>query len=186
MNSRKTKHSKLHDMYHVDATSLKSIPTKSSFWRICGYVIGGIFLTILIIFYLLFSIVRVDGQSMDPTLHSNQFLLLKKHTQPSRFDIAVLTERLESKGPEKQIIKRIIGFGGERVTVLNGRLFINDTEYIEGYLSDELSKHFKEQSFTIVVPDGYVFVMGDNRDISKDSRSVGCFKLEAINGVILR
>ena len=97
-----------------------------------------------------------------------------------------LTERLESKGPEKQIIKRIIGFGGERVTVLNGRLFINDTEYIEGYLSDELSKHFKEQSFTIVVPDGYVFVMGDNRDISKDSRSVGCFKLEAINGVILR
>lgn len=186
MNSRKTKSSKLHDMYHVDATQLKSIPTKSSFLRIMGYIFIGILLSSMVIFHLVFSIVRVDGQSMDPTLHSNQFLLLKKNTQPSHFDIVVLTERLEPNGKEKQIVKRIIGFGGERVTVLNGRLFINDTEYIEGYLSDELSKHFKEQSFTIMVPDGYVFVMGDNRDISKDSRSVGCFKLESINGVILR
>ena len=184
MYSRKLRNTKLKK--GNESTSLPVIPERSKILQVFWYFISSIILISAIIFYFLFAIVRVDGHSMDPTLQSNQLLLLKKQVSPARFDIVVLTERMENNGVNKQIVKRVIGFGGERVTVLKGRLFINDVEYHEGYLKDDLTRQFRNDSFTILVPDGYLFVMGDNRDISKDSRSVGCFKVESVNGVILR
>lgn len=147
---------------------------------------GYIFLIIgvlLIAFQMCFSIVRVSGPSMLPTLHDKDFMLISKYDRVDRFDIVVLKERVADNGPSKNIVKRVIGFGGDRVTVVNGQLFINNVAYNEYYLDSANTEAFKTVNFDITVPDGHLFVMGDNRDVSKDSRTVGSFKKSAVVGV---
>lgn len=139
-----------------------------------------------LLFHFQFMIARVSGPSMNPTLHHNQLRLVSKHDHVDRFDIVVLKERLTKQGETKDIVKRVIAFGGERVVVVNGQLFIDNVAYHEYYLDKENTKMFKQTSFEIKVPKGYVFVMGDNRDVSKDSRAVGSFKKDAILGVVIQ
>ena len=147
-----------------------------------GYIFLGIGI-LLIAFQMCFGIVRVSGPSMLPTLHDKDFMLISKYDRVDRFDIVVLKERVVDNGPSKNIVKRVIGFGGDRITVVNGQLFINNVAYNEYYLDDENIKSFKNVNFDITVPDDYLFVMGDNRDVSKDSRTVGSFKKSAVIGV---
>lgn len=142
-----------------------------------------VIITATVLFYTLFAVARVDGRSMDPTLHGGQFILLSKTEKVDRFDIAVFVEREVDNGPTKKIVKRVIGLPGDTVTVINGELFINDKTYEETYLSKKNIKNWKNESFTIKVPQGHYFVLGDNRDISKDSRQVGNFKKDAVIGV---
>lgn len=137
----------------------------------------------IFVFSCNFLLVRVDGHSMDPTLHSNFYFIAKKNEKPKRFDIVVLKEREKDNAPSKVIVKRVIGLPGDRVSVISGRLFVNNKEYKESYLDPANTKMFKKLNWTIQVPKDSVFVMGDNRDISKDSRIVGSFKIKAIMGV---
>ena len=147
-----------------------------------GYVFLGIGI-LLIAFQMCFGVVRVSGPSMLPTLHDKDFMLISKYDRVDRFDIVVLKERVADNGPSKNIVKRVIGFGGDRVTVVNGQLFVNNIAYNEYYLDDANTELFKNVNFDITVPDDYLFVMGDNRDVSKDSRTVGSFKKSAVIGV---
>lgn len=146
---------------------------------------GASFIIIMLVlgFYLLFGIVRVSGPSMESTLHNNQFVLMKRHEKVKRFDIVILRERMEDGGDSKSIIKRVIGMPGDVVTVIDGELYINSDKYEETYLVKDHIKNFKNVDWTIRVPKGHIFVLGDNRDVSKDSRSVGSFKLSAVEGV---
>lgn len=138
---------------------------------------------LLFLFYVNFAIIRVSGPSMQPTLQNNNIMVVAKHQKVRRFDIVVLKERLTKDGPSKNIVKRVIGLSGDRVTVVKGKLFINNKEYDEYYLDEANIKAFKDTSFEIIVPKGHYFVMGDNRDVSKDSRTVGSFKEDALVGV---
>lgn len=147
-----------------------------------GYVFLGIGI-LLISFQMCFGVVRVSGPSMLPTLHDKDFMLISKYDRVDRFDIVVLKERVADNGPSKNIVKRVIGFGGDRVTVVDGQLFVNNIAYNEYYLDDANTELFKNVNFDITVPDDYLFVMGDNRDVSKDSRTVGSFKKSAVIGV---
>ena len=147
-----------------------------------GYVFLGIGI-LLIAFQMCFGVVRVSGPSMLPTLHDKDFMLISKYDRIDRFDIVVLKERVADNGPSKNIVKRVIGFGGDRVTVVDGQLFVNNIAYNEYYLDDANTELFKNVNFDITVPDDYLFVMGDNRDVSKDSRTVGSFKKSAVIGV---
>ena len=147
-----------------------------------GYVFLGIGI-LLIAFQMCFGVVRVSGPSMLPTLHDKDFMLISKYDRVDRFDIVVLKERVADNVPSKNIVKRVIGFGGDRVTVVDGQLFVNNIAYNEYYLDDANTELFKNVNFDITVPDDYLFVMGDNRDVSKDSRTVGSFKKSAVIGV---
>ena len=147
------------------------------------YTIAIIFIIGLIFFESAYTVKRVNGDSMNNTLRSNELILLHKQEKVRRFDIVVLNERLADNGDSKQIIKRVIGLPGDVVTVIDGHLYINNKRYIETYLSPTNIKNFKRVNWTIRVPKGHLFVLGDNRDISKDSRTVGCFKCSAVVGV---
>lgn len=152
----------------------------SSFVR--SFIIFVIATMFVVLFKLLFGIVKVDGKSMNPTLHHNEIMLIKKE-RVERFDVVVLDERLHDNGENKKIVKRVIGLGGDRITVIDGVLYINDTKVDENYLDSNNIKQFKRNNFETYVPDGYIFVLGDNRDNSKDSRHVGNFKESAVVGV---
>lgn len=148
-------------------------------------IISSVIVLAFMLFNFNFTFTRVDGHSMDPTLHTGEIVLVKRHEHPKRFDVATFTERITNDGDSKQIVKRIIGMPGDVITVINGDLYINDTHYDEPYLSKQLTKAYKKTSYTITVPKDHYFVLGDNRDVSKDSRAVGCFVTRALDGVVI-
>lgn len=82
-------------------------------------------------------------------------------------------------------IKRVIGLPGEHVKIEDGKVYINGKELEEAYLSDDVVTSQLDGPFTdIIVPEGYVFLMGDNRSKSTDSRRFGCIPIEKIEGKV--
>lgn len=149
------------------------------------YGVYGLLFVSVLVFNSLFMITRVDGQSMTPTLKSGSVILVKRSEKVRRFDIVALVERVKENGPSKNIIKRVVGLPGDTITVLNGTLYINDRKYEEPYLQEKFIKEYKKSSYTLKVPKNMYFVLGDNRDVSKDSRQVGSFVKKSVIGVAM-
>ena len=83
-------------------------------------------------------------------------------------------------------IKRVIALPGEHIEIKNGKVYINDKELEEEYIADTVKTESMEGSFyDLVVPEGTVFVMGDNRTGSSDSRMFGCIPYEKIEGKVV-
>jgi len=122
---------------------------------------------------------RVFGQSMEPNLHTDQRLVVEKVSYwfhaPRRGDIVVL------KLPEHEeelLIKRVIALPGERVEVHDGRVFIDGAPLDEPYLVQSTYGTMASQT----VPPFHIFVLGDNRSASNDSRSFGMVPLANVVG----
>jgi signal peptidase I len=134
---------------------------------------------VLVINIFLAQATRVEGQSMDPTLHDSQRLIIEKvsyHLRPpQRGDIVVLRR---PQRPADPLIKRVIGLPGETVEIREGRVLINDKPLSEAYLDQPTSGLYPAQ----MVPEKHVFVLGDNRGSSNDSRSFGMVAIEDIIG----
>ncbi len=135
--------------------------------------------TYLLVRTFLFETYRVVGQSMEPTLVQDQRLIVSKLSyrlhDPQRGDIIVFRDPNDSG---RNLIKRIIGLPGEIIAINNGLVFINEQQIDEPYL-DSSSGRSEAQT---VIPDGYYFVMGDNRSNSSDSRSWGVLAADKIVG----
>lgn len=128
-----------------------------------------------------FTPVVVKGDSMDPTLVDGERVIALKNTEVKRFDIVTFPAPDEVG---KNYIKRVIGLPGDTIEYKNDKLYINGKEYAEAYLDEykdaltdgePLTYNFTlEELFgSAKVPEGKLFVLGDNRRISKDSRIIG-------------
>lgn len=128
------------------------------------------FVIIFLIFTFSLRAVGVSGRSMMPTLDDKDWLAVTNwNYTPERGDIVVVTQPNELHEP---IIKRVIGVGGDTVDIdfEAGKVFVNGTECIEPYVFTDTNKKY-DVKFPLTVPKGYLFVMGDNRNGSLDSRS---------------
>lgn len=142
--------------------------------------------------YFLFTPIVVDGDSMMPTLENGDRMIVNKFSykigEPDRFDIVVF------HAPEqKDYIKRVIGVPGDFVEYKDDQLYINgepiDEPYLDAYKA-EISEGNLTGDFSLkdidpsldVIPEGYVFVMGDNRRFSKDTRHIGIVDQKEIIG----
>lgn len=156
---------------------------KEFFKDIAKYFV--IIVIILFIITFIFGITSVVGSSMSPTLKDGEVLILNKFkyrfSDIKREDIVSLRY-----ADTKYLIKRVIGLPGEKVEIINNKLYINGIEYVEDYLSKELNyQDFKlgDLNYTEIPEDMYL-VLGDNRENSLDSRKIGLIKKEDIVGKI--
>ena len=186
-NSNMSREEKLKSsLPHLDGQEVPMFPqieVKDDSYKWVWYIVTAVVLMLFAAFNYLFVVVKVDGRSMESTLTSGQFVLAKRHEEIKRFDIVVLSEREEEGGDEKAVIKRVIGLPGDTITVIDGNLYVNEYKYNETYIQKKNRVKFDNVDWTLKVPDESVFVMGDNRDISKESRLVGTFRLDAVKGV---
>ncbi len=130
---------------------------------------------------------EVDGPSMQQTLQDKDLLIVNKIDRtlaritsrdyaPPRYQVIIFS--LNESGSARQLVKRVIGLPDERVVVKDGVVTIYSSKHPNGFNPDKGQEYSKSFSSTkgnvdVTVPDGYVFVMGDNRDNSLDSRYFG-------------
>lgn len=136
----------------------------------------------------LFSPETVKGESMVPTFQDNNRVIISKISQVKRFDLIVFN----APDSNSQYIKRVIGMPGDRIEMKNDRLYINGKSYNEPYVNrpniptEKVTEDFtlKELTGRATVPKGSLFVLGDNRLVSKDSRSFGYITENSVVGVV--
>ncbi|MEG2322474.1 MAG: signal peptidase I [Bacilli bacterium] len=135
-----------------------------------------ILLVVVLIRTFIVTPVIVDGSSMEKTLFDGNILLLKKYDKHyDRFDVVVFDYN------DTKLIKRIIGLPGETVKYVDGLLYIND-KVIDDKFSNITANFSLSKLGLDVIPEGYYFVMGDNRNKSSDSRVIGLISKDVING----
>lgn len=159
---------------------------RNEFWEWTKALLIAIALAVIIRTFL-FAPFLVDGQSMVPSLANHERLIVNKFIyfmrEPERGEILVFHAT-----PEKDYIKRVIGLPGETIEFKDDTLYINGEEQIEPYLQAiKNSYHEDGIPYTndfgpVEVPEGHLFVMGDNRPNSEDSRELGSIPLETVVG----
>lgn len=167
-------------------------------------ILGAAFLTAFFIINFVFRSYQVDGPSMESTLQNQDKLIIWKVPRtwasvtgkayiPNRGDVIVFNEKgLSEFGQQdnKQLIKRVIGLPGERVVVKDGEITVYNDEYPDGFKPDKTLPYGKDIPETTgdvdytLGPDK-IFVSGDNRPDSLDSRSFGPIDADQIVGKLV-
>lgn len=128
----------------------------------------------------IFDIIQVSGTSMVPTLHNNDRLIVEKISMYSkkifRGEIVILDPGDKGRGI---YIKRIIGLPGDELEIKNGEVYINGTKLQEDYLKPGT---YTDVDMKLKVPEDCVFVLGDNREVSEDSRYIGPIPIKNLKG----
>ncbi len=191
-----------HDMHTSEETTTvqkkKAVSREEKSWLYTMYeLMGNVAVALLLVTVLLgfcFRQVVVDGDSMNDTLEDKDRLLLQTVLYtPEREDIVVIYQEEE---PEKPLIKRVIALGGDAVKLnpVTNEVYLKKAGENDWELLNEPYVHYPlgwgivwDEDNEIVVPEGHVFVMGDHRNDSRDSRTIGCIKEEnVVGGALLR
>ena len=154
-------------------------------------ILKSVAISIVAVFFLtqfFIKPIQIDGQSMQPTLLDKQRgfsnIIAHKLSEIQRFDIVILFDELD----QDYFVKRVIGLPGETIEVIADQLFVNGTLIEQNFLDDQYIKEVTnnhQTAFTrnfgpITIQAEHVFVMGDNRINSTDSRVRGAYQLDSI------
>ncbi len=153
-------------------------------------IVIAIIIAAIILFF--FKPIIIQQESMQPTFYSNDYVIVSKQSykifgEIERGDVIVFrSSLLDDKGEQKSLIKRVIGLPGDTIEIRNGYVILNGVTIQENYLAEQGVSGEMEP---VTVEEGKIFVMGDNRYVSQDSRSpeVGQVDQDTIIGkVVLR
>jgi signal peptidase I len=121
---------------------------------------------------------KVEGRSMEGALHDREQIWVNRMDSPERGEVIVFHAPTE----DKDYVKRVIGLPGDHVTISSGAVAINGQRLAEPYLDGATSCAPSVETCDLIVPAGMVFVLGDNRGNSSDSRTWGPLALERVVG----
>lgn len=153
-----------------------------SFFKILISILG-ILVFILAFFLNNIFIAIVDGSSMENTIHDKDILLVNKKaysiSSPQRYDIINVYAPCKY---DNFLVKRIIGVPGDIIKIDNSCLYINDEKIKEDYIKETMNIPYYLE---LKIPKEKYFIMGDNRNISLDSRYFGLISLNDIQGKVI-
>ena len=166
---------------------LNNLVTKSHLWLGVKYLLISLFFGVVIRGFLLIP-VPVTGNSMDQTLSQGDMILMEKFSKVKRFDVIVFQQ-----ADGTIYIKRVIGLPGDDIRYEKDQLYINGEKIAESFLTNNRSHDHQVSPYTTdfkldeligekKLPKDEYFVLGDNRRISKDSRSFGTVQSKDILG----
>lgn len=153
--------------------------------------ISNVFSILFIVTTTIISPVKVNGSSMETTFHDGQILFISRINKLENNDIVVfylededlegLSNSVKNRLTDILLIKRVIAIPGDTITVNNGRIRVNGELMVgNAYQSD-----FTSELVDGKVPENYIFVLGDNRDNSTDSRVFGLVPLDNVVGYVV-
>lgn len=163
---------------------LKRVKNRSEYFRLLRSTLSSLIVVAaaaVLISMLFLPILRVTGSSMAPTLETDELVMCRKTGDFERGDIIAFYYN------NKILLKRVIGVSGDVIDIANdGTVSVNGKKIDEPYTSD-LSLGECDINLPYQVPDERVFVMGDHRSVSIDSRSssIGCIAEEAVVGKVV-
>lgn len=157
-----------------------------SIFELFGTLVSALIVVILIMTFV-FRQVVVDGESMEPTFYDGERLILSTSygTMPSNGDVVVISH---PKGNDGRIIKRVIATEGQSISIDfdKNEVAVDSVLLDESYIAGRTIQTDRNMEIPSVIPEGYVFVMGDNREASLDSRStqIGLIPVTSIIGKV--
>ena len=168
----------------VDVSSVEAKPHPAEKWFDFVATVAGAIAAVMLILTFLFRVVTVDGHSMVPNLqHGDRLILTDVTTHYERGEIVVI-----SRADDDPLVKRVIAVSGDTIDLRDGSVYLNGALLDEPYIDQETYDVSPgPPDFPLTVPRGCVFVMGDNRGNSLDSRSyeVGLVDTHRILGKVL-
>lgn len=167
-------------------TKQKKQAFSAGVFEIFGTLLPALIVAILVMTFL-FRQVVVDGESMEPTFYDGERLILSVSydTMPSNGDVIVISH---PKGYDGRIIKRVIATEGQTLSIdfEKNEVVVDGVLLNESYIAGRTIQTDRNMEIPSVIPEGYVFVMGDNREASLDSRStmIGLIPVTSIMGKV--
>jgi signal peptidase I len=168
--------------YHSEAISETGTPEKerSGCIRVVLDVVETLFISAVLFLGInaISARIRVDGHSMQPSLHSGEFVIVNKLAY--RFSLVQRGDVIVFHFPrnlEQEYIKRVIGLPGDEIVISNNQVRVNGEILDESYIFEP-----PEYNGTWIVPEGSLFVLGDNRNNSSDSHNWGPVLLDYVVG----
>ncbi|WP_146624053.1 signal peptidase I [Enterococcus florum] len=134
------------------------------------------------IYQVIYPEFMVDGDSMYPTFINEEQIKVKAHHQPKRWDVVVFQPPEESE--ETTYLKRIIGVPGDHIRYKDDQLYLNNIAVDDPFSENTDNFDIRRLLGIKKIPEGYYFVLGDNRGISKDSRLFGLVPEDNIIGIV--
>lgn len=147
-------------------------------WEIITAVVPALLIALFINVYVVQAVEIESGPSMQPNLYQGDRMMVERVSYrfhlPNRGDVVVA----DRPGEETSLVKRVMGLPGETIEVQDGHVSINGELLTEPWVSYFGGPDYGPQ----VIPEGYIFIVGDNRSASLDSRSIGPVELNSIEG----
>lgn len=141
----------------------------------------GVIAVVVLVFYMLMGISTVDGNSMYPTLHDKNIVVYNRRCKEYKAGDIVAIDRPDGE----EYVKRIVAVAGDMVNIQDGKVYVNGEEEAYSGPIGVTEEKSSEITYPLTVGDKEVFVLGDNREVSKDSREIGTVKLSDIKGKIV-
>lgn len=141
----------------------------------------GLIVVIMAVFYILMGISTVQGNSMYPTLHNGERVIYNRRNSDYKVGDVIVLKRPNGE----EFVKRIVAVAGDTVNIQNGKLYVNgEEEKLDGPIGETKTSDDSDVQYPVTVEDNQVFVMGDNREVSEDSRMFGAVSLDDVKGKI--
>ena len=166
-----------------DAKSELKATLKERRFDIFSRVLLILSITIFLIFRFVTPKFDVDGISMQPTLYNSDVILTMNTQDVKRNDIVVFDSQKMTHNPEERLaIKRVIGISGDKIKIVDGVTYLNGEILKEDYIS---AINVGDNVEEFVLPNGYLYLMGDNRLNSLDSRTYGMIPQSLVKSKLL-